>query len=435
MNRFARIASAVVLISACSDAATSPDGIAPVASPVYAIGGGNSLNAKACQKDGWKSLVTSTGTAFSSQEQCTSYGAKGSNIYKTQSVSLTSANPSPANTGTSYVPTATATSGLPVAITLDPASAGCSLSAGTVAFTSAGTCIVNANQAGNGVYFAAPQVQQSITVVQGCINSEASLRAAALTGGTHTFCAAGTTIVLTGGYVTVSTTLTLTSPAGANSVVNADQKSRVFYVSGSGSLTLANVTVTAGAEATYGGGLRVEGSLTLNGTSTVYGNTAVVGGGVYMAGGGTMTMNDDASVASNLADGMGNQGGGVYLLGSSLVMNNRSSIASNNVRDAIQFAAGGGVLSDGSHVEMNDSSTIKLNHSAIHGGGIYIQAGGSLSLNSSWTSIQDNSAIAGGGIFNSYPVPGSTITGVTATNVTGNTLDNCNGVAVAGCSN
>jgi hypothetical protein len=46
-------------------------------------------------------------------------------------------------------PTATATSGLPVAITLDAASTGCSLAAGVVTFIGDGICVIDANQPGN----------------------------------------------------------------------------------------------------------------------------------------------------------------------------------------------------------------------------------------------------------------------------------------------
>ncbi len=44
-------------------------------------GGGNSANAKKCQKNGWQTLVTSTGAAFTSEEQCTSYAAQGGAVY------------------------------------------------------------------------------------------------------------------------------------------------------------------------------------------------------------------------------------------------------------------------------------------------------------------------------------------------------------------
>ena len=66
-----------------------------------------------------------------------------------------------------YTPTATATSGLTVIITLDGTSTGCTLNAGVVSFTGVGTCTIDANQAGNANWNPAPQVQQSITVNKG----------------------------------------------------------------------------------------------------------------------------------------------------------------------------------------------------------------------------------------------------------------------------
>ena len=40
-------------------------------------GGGNSANAKLCQKNGWQTLVTATGDTFQSVDECTSYAARG----------------------------------------------------------------------------------------------------------------------------------------------------------------------------------------------------------------------------------------------------------------------------------------------------------------------------------------------------------------------
>ena len=84
----------------------------------------------------------------------------------TQTISFTSTAPTDAQVGgTTYIPTATATSGLPVDFTIDPtASSVCTINAGEVSFISAGTCMINANQAGNENYQPAPQVQQSFTV-------------------------------------------------------------------------------------------------------------------------------------------------------------------------------------------------------------------------------------------------------------------------------
>ncbi len=86
-----------------------------------------------------------------------------------QTISFTSTAPASAKVGgATYTPTATATSGLPVTMTIDAtASSVCSISAGVVSFQTVGTCKINANQAGNTNWNAAPQVQQTFTVAKG----------------------------------------------------------------------------------------------------------------------------------------------------------------------------------------------------------------------------------------------------------------------------
>lgn len=66
-----------------------------------------------------------------------------------------------------YTPTASASSGLPVTITVDSSSSSvCSIdSSGSVSFQSPGTCTLNADQPGDADYSAAPQVQQSFNVL------------------------------------------------------------------------------------------------------------------------------------------------------------------------------------------------------------------------------------------------------------------------------
>ena len=107
--------------------------------------------------------------------------------------------------GATYTPTATATSGLAVTLTIDASSSSvCSLSAGKVSFTAFGTCIIDANQAGNATYAAAPQVQQSVSVGQGsqAIIFTSSAPGSAVVGGatyspTATGGASGNPVVLT----------------------------------------------------------------------------------------------------------------------------------------------------------------------------------------------------------------------------------------------
>ena len=83
-----------------------------------------------------------------------------------QTITFTSTAPAAATIGGStYMPTATSTSGLSVVLLIDAGSSGvCSRSGGVVSFTGAGTCVINANQAGDPNYSPASQVQQSFAV-------------------------------------------------------------------------------------------------------------------------------------------------------------------------------------------------------------------------------------------------------------------------------
>jgi hypothetical protein len=104
-----------------------------------------------------------------------------------QTITVNSAAPTGATAGgPTYTPTATSSSGLAVAITLDLASTGCSLSGGVVSFTSAGTCLIDFSQAGNGAYAAAPERQQAVAVGQGSqsISFTSTAPADATVGGT-----------------------------------------------------------------------------------------------------------------------------------------------------------------------------------------------------------------------------------------------------------
>jgi hypothetical protein len=85
---------------------------------------------------------------------------------KSQTVAFTSTAPSPATVGgPTYSVSASASSGLPVALSVDAgASSVCSLTGSKVSFIEEGTCTIDANQAGDSNYAAAPQVQQSFAV-------------------------------------------------------------------------------------------------------------------------------------------------------------------------------------------------------------------------------------------------------------------------------
>ncbi len=83
-----------------------------------------------------------------------------------QAVAFTSTVPADPTVGGTYQVTATGGgSGNPATFTVDAsATAVCSISGSTVTFTGAGTCVVDAEQAGGGDYSAAGEVQESFTV-------------------------------------------------------------------------------------------------------------------------------------------------------------------------------------------------------------------------------------------------------------------------------
>jgi hypothetical protein len=84
-----------------------------------------------------------------------------------QTIAITSVQPMPATAGgATYAVVATASSGLAVTLTIDATSVGvCTIAGSTVTFVGAGTCRVNADQAGDTTFAPAPQVTQVIQVL------------------------------------------------------------------------------------------------------------------------------------------------------------------------------------------------------------------------------------------------------------------------------
>jgi hypothetical protein len=103
-----------------------------------------------------------SGYAAAPQVQQSFTVARGS-----QTITFTSSPPSPAGANSPpYTVTATATSGLAVTFSVDPASTGvCTISGSTVTFHSHGVCVIYANQAGNADWLAAPQATQFFFVL------------------------------------------------------------------------------------------------------------------------------------------------------------------------------------------------------------------------------------------------------------------------------
>ncbi len=106
----------------------------------------------------------------------------------TQTITFNSAPPNPASVGATYTPAATGgTSGNAVTFSTAPASAGiCTLNGGTVTFIGAGSCVIDANQAGDANDLAAQQLEQTVTVSPGAGGTTTPPAAPPSPGGTAT---------------------------------------------------------------------------------------------------------------------------------------------------------------------------------------------------------------------------------------------------------
>ena len=193
-----------------------------------------------------------------------------------QTISITSTAPNgvaySGSNNQTYNVTASATSGLTPTLTIDGSStSGCTISGTTVYYGGGiGSCIIDANQAGNGNYTAAGQSQQSFTVGQAAntITVTSSAPGSAVVGGTTytptATATSGDTVVITSATTSVCTissgivsfltagTCTLDfNDTGNSNYVAATQQTQSFSV-GKGANTIT-VTSPAPTNATVGG--------------------------------------------------------------------------------------------------------------------------------------------------------------------------------------
>ena len=112
-----------------------------------------------------------------------------------QAITFTSAVPTNAAVGGSYDVTATGgASGEPVSFSVDSSSDGaCSISGATVSFLELGTCVIDANQAGNLSYAAAPTATQSFAIagIAQAITFTSAVPTNAAVGGSYAVTATG----------------------------------------------------------------------------------------------------------------------------------------------------------------------------------------------------------------------------------------------------
>ena len=251
---------------------TFNDGAATICSTV-ALSSGQATCSTSSLAGGSHATVTAVYSSDASFSTSTSPNFTQTVNKADQTVSFTSAAPSGAKVaGPTYTPTATATSGLTVALTVDASSSSvCSISSGVVSFTAAGTCVLDANQAGNTNWNASPQVQQSFTVAKGdqTISFAAlanksfdqgpiTVSATASSGLTVSFSSATPSVCTSGGtngatitFVSLGTCTVAADQAG-NANWNAAPHVQQSFTISKGTQTI-NFTSTAPAAAKVGG--------------------------------------------------------------------------------------------------------------------------------------------------------------------------------------
>jgi len=237
-----------------------------------------------------------------------------------QTIGFTSTIPaSPVVDGAPYVATAIATSTLAVTITIDASSSAvCTISGATVSFIGAGSCVINANQAGNTSYNPAVQVPQTVVVGQGAQTiTFASLLDKLMTD-------VSVTVSATGGAssnpVIFSTSTpaacsvsgpTVTLVAAGTCIVRADQAGNANYtaatqVSRSFAISRASQTITFPAitSFTWSGGSALLTASTTSPLAVVYSVTS----GACSVSGATLT----ATAAGSCIVAADQAGNGVY---------------------------------------------------------------------------------------------------------------------------
>lgn len=182
-----------------------------------------------------------------------------STIEGVQSVSIGTTQPSAATVGgATYSPTADATSGLTPTITVDAAaSTVCSITSGVVSFIGVGTCVLDANQAGNSDYLPANQFQQSFAVGQGTTTTTLKVGSSSVPYGHEQTEKLSVTVSPASGPTEPTGSVTLTSGVSHVCVVN--------LVAGAGSCDMSSTQFTSGdltVVATYGGDLNFVSSST-----------------------------------------------------------------------------------------------------------------------------------------------------------------------------
>ncbi|MGA2256026.1 MAG: right-handed parallel beta-helix repeat-containing protein, partial [Thermoguttaceae bacterium] len=209
------------------------------------------------------------------------------------------------------------------------------------------------------------------------------------------------TINLSGGQLELSNTSgtdTITGPT-AGVTVNGGGLSRVFQVDKLVAASISGLTITGGKSAGNGGGVYNSGSLALA-NCTVSGNSVGNTGGGVFNNHGTVAMTK-CTISGNAA----NTGGGVTSYGSLALTN--CTVSDNTASNTVY---GGGGVKNGSYSTATLTNCTVSGNSASYGGGVYSFYHCTTTLTN--CTVSGNSAISGGGVFN-WDIVTATLTNCT----------------------
>jgi hypothetical protein len=284
------------------------------------------------------------------------------------------------------------------------------------------------------VVLASPAWAATFTVKNNTDSGPGSLRQAIIRANTTSGVAdtinfdlgSSATITLTSAQLpTITDGAGLTIDGGsADITISGANQYRVFEVGSDAMLTVSNLTVANGADATAGdggGGGIYNGGGTLEVSNSTLSSNSVpngVGGGIFNASGtlevsnstlssnsaniggggifnrGTVTMSN-STLSGNSANDFGG-GGGIYNHGGTLTVSN-STLSGNSIPNGV----GGGIFNASGTLEVSNSNFSGNSAPNGFGGGIASDVSDRGTLEVSNSTLSSNSAGGGGGIYNS----------------------------------
>src|SRR5438552_4028338 len=221
-------------------------------------------------------------------------------------------------------------------------------------------------------------------------------------GGTLSFNVGFATIVLTQG-VLASITTNCTIDGGDAVTVSGNDASRVFIVNAGATLTLNNITISHGNNASGdGGGIRNDGTLNINHCKFLANKTVS-----SWSGGAILSFGPLNITNSEFASNQAGNAGAIYPRFSGAITNITASNFHDNITTNQTSGWGGAMLLwDGAPVTIDHSGF--SNNAALQGGALYVFANSSLTMRDSTLSGNAATGLAGtAGVCNGGAAPGT----------------------------